>query len=98
MQNIKGDQIHLLRVQAKLKQDTNPYHFVHNVMNCCFYDQDLLPSFCITHIFSLLLVTCHRLHKLKKKITVLIPSNSTTLSRALADPLLRRRNVLFLPT
>lgn len=98
MQNIKGDQIHLLMGQAKLKQDTNPYHFVHNVMNCCFYDQDLLPSFCRTHIFSLLLVTCHRLHKLKKKITVLIPSNSTTLSRALADPLLRRRNVLFLPT
>lgn len=43
----------------------------------------------------LLLVICN-IYKVSGP--VLVPSNSTTLSRALADPLLRSRNVLFFPT
>lgn len=50
--------------KTKSKKHTDPYHFVHNVMNCCFNDQGLLPHFCRTRIFSVLLVICDRLHKL----------------------------------
>ena len=77
------------------KPYTNPNHFGHDVMDCRLDDEDLLSSICKMHIISMLLP---QENGLKANGKALLPYNSATLSSALADPLLRRRNVLFLPT
>lgn len=70
-------------------------HFVHDIMYSCFDYQHLLSSFCRINIFSMVLMKDQTLQQVG---IVPIPYNSATLSRALAEPLLRRRNVLFEPT